>query len=83
MLAENRISGRTDSGSSRLAMVRLMFGPAMSRYDSGVPQVRQNPLSTRFELAKTSGGVDHVTWLAGNRTKAMNGAPDAFWHMRQ
>jgi hypothetical protein len=81
--AENLISGRTASGSSRLLIVKLMLGPPTSRYESGVPQSRQNPRSTTFELANVAGGFDHCTRSAGKRTKAMKGAPDAFWHMRQ
>ena len=50
---------------------------------SGVPQVGQKPRSARFELANTVGAASHSTCSAGKRTKAMNGPPEAFWHMRQ
>jgi hypothetical protein len=36
-----------------------------------------------LELAKVSGGVVQLTRSAGKRTKAMNGPPEARWHMRQ
>jgi hypothetical protein len=61
MYAENLISGLTASGSSRLLIVKLMFGPLIWRYESGVPQSLQKPLSTTFELANIAGGSDQCT----------------------
>jgi hypothetical protein len=60
-----------------------MYGPSMRRQVSGVPQAAQKPRSTILELLKMSGGFDQCTWSARKRTKAMNGWPVAFWHMRQ
>jgi hypothetical protein len=62
----------------------LMLSLSKIRYVSGVPHRAQNPRSAKLELLNIVGAPRVQRRFSDRRrANAMNGSPEAFWHMRQ
>src|SRR4029079_16612538 len=72
------------SGRSKVPVMISILGPSMRRKLSGVPQSAQKS-RIAMEDDLNAAGLPRVQgksacWMSA---KEANGAPDAFWHMRQ
>src|SRR5581483_10672566 len=76
--------GITRSGRSKVPVRISIRGPSMRRKLRGVPQSRQKSRSAIEEDLNAAGlpRVQEKSFLSIS-TKVANGAPDAFWHIRQ
>src|SRR6478672_7738398 len=76
--------GITRSGRSKLPVRISIFGPSMRRKLSGVPQSAQKSRSA-IEEDWNADGLPRVQLKSACSisAKEANGAPDAFWHIRQ
>ena len=76
--------GTTRSGRSKAPVMISIRGPSMRRKLSGVPQSLQKSRSAIEEERKAAGLPRvHAKSLFSISAKEANGAPEAFWHIRQ
>src|SRR4030081_3928883 len=76
--------GTTRSGRSNAPVMISILGPLMRRKLKGVPQAAQK-LRSATDEDRNAAGVPRVQAkaLCSMSAKDANGAPDAFWHIRQ
>src|SRR6478736_1738132 len=76
--------GTTRSGRSNAPVMISIRGPPMRRKLKGVPQAAQKSRSAIEEDLKAAGLPRvQVKSACSMSAKEANGAPDAFWHIRQ
>src|SRR6516164_11163971 len=76
--------GITRSGRSKVPVMISIRGPSMRRKLNGVPQSAQKSRSA-IEEERNEAGLPRVQAKSSFSMSAneANGAPDAFWHIRQ
>src|SRR6478672_7586811 len=76
--------GTTRSGRSNAPVMISIRGPPMRRKLNGVPQAAQKSRSS-IEEDLNAAGLPRVQlkYACSISAKEANGAPDAFWHIRQ
>src|SRR5439155_4720533 len=76
--------GTSRSGRSKAPVMISIFGPLMRRKLNGVPQAAQKSRSA-IEEDLNAAGLPRVQLKSACSMSAneANGAPDAFWHIRQ
>src|SRR6266853_2990558 len=76
--------GTSRSGRSKLPVMISIRGPPMRRKLNGVPQAAQKSRSA-MEEDLNAAGLPRVQLksVCSMSAKEANGAPDAFWHIRQ
>src|SRR5579863_6376974 len=76
--------GTTRSGRSKVPVMISILGPSIRRKLSGVPQSRQKSRSA-IEEERNAAGLPRVQAKSvfSISAKEANGAPEAFWHIRQ
>src|SRR6266480_7650662 len=76
--------GMTRSGWSKVPVMISILGPPIRRKLRGVPQAAQKSRSAMEEDWKAAGlPLVQVKSAFSISAKEANGAPDAFWHIRQ